>query len=597
MDFFLPFLPPPPQRSPYLEIEEATMIIESRRTEPSSSLSSSTSKLRGFREQLQDEEEEAELNGRTSPTMNTKKLMGQKREKSRKPISQWNSRRVVLFLVDVARKHRINTNSNPLEKFNRVQGHQLASFDEEDFENIVGDPNLAKVYFEATQRRSSKDREETQITVAHQRQLSQIVLVKLGQPAEEEARGQEKNSRSSQETKDPSTEETKDLTTEENTGCLKTVQHLVEGEKIIFVVEEEVVCGEDEEVVCGEDVDDRLRDRDESDDSNDFSDDEFIPPTPDSESESESPIMTSSAFIDYAELCPLQLPFDFIGGDTSVFHRTTHFNSVDTSSFIDMKLFISDISTSLVDNNNNNDHNMIDDSSLPDLELLLPRPCPPNPPVTPASDEDVHSSASSNLGSPPHYPSSFDAALLASPTSPPHYFLHPPPLTRGINVGFENGSHNDNNTINNNNHSNNAKLSIPKTCQSSSASPPASQSASTPEKNHRGRSRTARSLWQFILDLLDDEVYNPSTISWIDQDSMEFKVNNTQKLGILWGREKDNPTMNFDKLSRAIRFYYGKNVFQPVTNKRLIYKFGETVRSNVKQRLIKRGPAYMIKQS
>ena len=150
----------------------------------------------------------------------------------------------------------------------------------------------------------------------------------------------------------------------------------------------------------------------------------------------------------------------------------------------------------------------------------------------------------------------------------------------------------ENNVISNNNGSNELKLSTSQT----SSSPPASQSTPV-EKNHRGRSRTARSLWQFILDLLDDEVYNPSTISWIDQDSMEFKVNNTQKLGILWGREKDNPTMNFDKLSRAIRFYYGKNVFQPVTNKRLIYKFGETVRSNVKQRLIKRGPAYMIKQS
>ena len=82
-----------------------------------------------------------------------------------------------------------------------------------------------------------------------------------------------------------------------------------------------------------------------------------------------------------------------------------------------------------------------------------------------------------------------------------------------------------------------------------------------------------------MLDLLEDPCHNPSTICWSDRDTMEFRVNDTHKLGRLWGREKENPTMNFDKLSRAIRFYYRKKVFEPVTNKRLIYKFGDQVKA------------------
>jgi len=108
-----------------------------------------------------------------------------------------------------------------------------------------------------------------------------------------------------------------------------------------------------------------------------------------------------------------------------------------------------------------------------------------------------------------------------------------------------------------------------------------------PEKNHRGRSRTARSLWQFMLDLLQDRKTNPSIVAWVNKESMEFRVNDSNHLGHLWGVEKENPTMNFDKLSRAIRFYYKKNVFQPVANKRLIYKFGDQVRDSIMNELRK----------
>ena len=90
-----------------------------------------------------------------------------------------------------------------------------------------------------------------------------------------------------------------------------------------------------------------------------------------------------------------------------------------------------------------------------------------------------------------------------------------------------------------------------------------------------------------MLDLLQSPEYNPSVVTWHNLDNMEFRVNDSTRLGGLWGVEKDNNTMNFDKLSRAIRFYYKKKVFQSVANKRLIYKFGPSVSTSVKARIAK----------
>jgi len=44
----------------------------------------------------------------------------------------------------------------------------------------------------------------------------------------------------------------------------------------------------------------------------------------------------------------------------------------------------------------------------------------------------------------------------------------------------------------------------------------------------------------------------------------------------LWGSKKDNIDMNYEKLSRAMRYYYKSQVLLPVYGKRLVYKFGPT---------------------
>lgn len=42
---------------------------------------------------------------------------------------------------------------------------------------------------------------------------------------------------------------------------------------------------------------------------------------------------------------------------------------------------------------------------------------------------------------------------------------------------------------------------------------------------------------------------------------------------MLWGIRKRKPSMNYDKLSRAIRYYYDKKIMHKVHGKRYVYKF------------------------
>ena len=48
-------------------------------------------------------------------------------------------------------------------------------------------------------------------------------------------------------------------------------------------------------------------------------------------------------------------------------------------------------------------------------------------------------------------------------------------------------------------------------------------------------------------------------------------------MSTLWGLRKRKPTMNYDKLSRAIRYYYDKKIMHKVHGKRYVYKFNFNV--------------------
>lgn len=78
-------------------------------------------------------------------------------------------------------------------------------------------------------------------------------------------------------------------------------------------------------------------------------------------------------------------------------------------------------------------------------------------------------------------------------------------------------------------------------------------------------------LWQFLLELLTDKDYR-EIIYWVGDDG-EFKLNNPEMVAQLWGQRKNKPTMNYEKLSRALRYYYDGDMIAKVHGKRFVYKF------------------------
>lgn len=59
-------------------------------------------------------------------------------------------------------------------------------------------------------------------------------------------------------------------------------------------------------------------------------------------------------------------------------------------------------------------------------------------------------------------------------------------------------------------------------------------------------------LWQFLLELLADSS-NAGCICW-DGPGGEFKLIDPDEVARRWGERKSKPNMNYDKLSRALRY-------------------------------------------
>ncbi|KAL4622363.1 ETS domain-containing protein Elk-4-like [Arapaima gigas] len=78
-------------------------------------------------------------------------------------------------------------------------------------------------------------------------------------------------------------------------------------------------------------------------------------------------------------------------------------------------------------------------------------------------------------------------------------------------------------------------------------------------------------LWQFLLQLLLDPS-NEQLICWTTDDG-EFKLLQAEEVARLWGARKNKPSMNYDKLSRALRYYYDKNIIKKVNGQKFVYRF------------------------
>jgi len=75
-------------------------------------------------------------------------------------------------------------------------------------------------------------------------------------------------------------------------------------------------------------------------------------------------------------------------------------------------------------------------------------------------------------------------------------------------------------------------------------------------------------LWQFLLELLTDRS-SRRLIMWVGENG-EFKLNDPEQVAAQWGKRKNKPAMNYEKLSRALRYYYDGDMIHKVHGKRFV---------------------------
>lgn len=145
------------------------------------------------------------------------------------------------------------------------------------------------------------------------------------------------------------------------------------------------------------------------------------------------------------------------------------------------------------------------------------------------SDPEESSASSGTLHLPPPTPTT-----PSSSTSPPPYSPSTPKHSNG-NVFFPSGG----------------------------------DSNSSVEPNTNGRL-----LWDFLQQLLNDTHQRfTSFIAWKNQEMGVFKIVDPPGLAKLWGIQKNHLSMNYDKMSRALRYYYRVNILRKVQGERHCYQF------------------------
>ena len=61
-------------------------------------------------------------------------------------------------------------------------------------------------------------------------------------------------------------------------------------------------------------------------------------------------------------------------------------------------------------------------------------------------------------------------------------------------------------------------------------------------------------LWQFLLELLQNPAENCDYICWVVKSEGQFRLKDPEAVAQLWGQRKNKTNMNYDKLSRALRY-------------------------------------------
>ncbi|XP_060620863.1 ETS homologous factor [Anolis sagrei] len=100
----------------------------------------------------------------------------------------------------------------------------------------------------------------------------------------------------------------------------------------------------------------------------------------------------------------------------------------------------------------------------------------------------------------------------------------------------------------------------------------------TPKSHNKKHTPRGTHLWEFIRDILLHPEKNPGLIKWEDRSEGIFRFLKSEAVAQLWGKKKNNSSMTYEKLSRAMRYYYKREILERVDGRRLVYKFGKNAR-------------------
>ncbi|CBY35117.1 unnamed protein product [Oikopleura dioica] len=78
-------------------------------------------------------------------------------------------------------------------------------------------------------------------------------------------------------------------------------------------------------------------------------------------------------------------------------------------------------------------------------------------------------------------------------------------------------------------------------------------------------------LWQFLVEMLLSRE-SKDCITWTGKE-WEFRMVDPDEVARRWGVRKNKPKMNYEKLSRGLRYYYDKNIIEKTPGRRYVYRF------------------------